>query len=79
MTPADVGFEFMMNALRLNDGFETHLFAERTGLPLSVIEAQLTLVQRKGWIEVTNTHIRATEQGQRYLNDVLELFLPADR
>ena len=79
LTPADVGFEFMMNALRLNDGFETRLFAERTGLPLSVVEAQLTLAQRKGWIEVTNTHIRATEQGQRYLNDVLELFLPADR
>ncbi len=79
LTPADVGFEFMMNALRLNEGFETRLFAERTGLPLSVVEAPLTLAQRKGWIEVTSAHIRATEQGQRYLNDVLEVFLPADR
>ena len=79
LAPADVGFEFMMNALRLNEGFETRLFAERTGLPLSVVEAQLTLAQRKGWIEVTDTHIRASELGQRYLNDVLEIFLPADR
>jgi oxygen-independent coproporphyrinogen-3 oxidase len=76
LTPADAGFEFMMNALRLNDGFEIRLFAERTGLTLSVIEVQLTLAQRKGWIEVTSTHIRATEHGRRYLNDVLEGFLP---
>jgi len=76
LTPADAGFEFMMNALRLNDGFEMRLFAERTGLPLSVVEAPLALAQRKGWIEVTSTHIRATEQGRRYLNDVLEAFLP---
>lgn len=79
LTPADAGFEFMMNALRLNDGFATRLFTERTGLPLSVIEAQLMSAQRKGWIDVTSTHIRATQQGLRYLNDVLEGFLPAGR
>ena len=79
LTLADVGFEFMMNALRLNDGFETRLFTERTGLPLSVVEAQLMHAQRKGWIETTHTHIRATQQGLRYLNDVLEGFLPAGR
>ncbi len=79
LSPADVGFEFMMNALRLNDGFEIRLFAERTGLPMSVVEAPLLLAQSKGWIDVGSTHIRATEQGQRYLNDVLEVFLPAVR
>ncbi len=79
LTPADAGFEFMMNALRLNDGFETRLFAERTGLPLSVVEAPLALAQRRGWIDIGGSHIRATTLGQRYLNDVLELFLPADQ
>ncbi len=79
LAPADVGFEFMMNALRLNDGFETRLFTERTGLPLSVVETQLMLAQRKGWIDVTRTHIRTTGLGQRYLNDVLEIFLPTEQ
>lgn len=79
LTPADAGFEFMMNALRLNDGFEIRLFTERTGLPLSIVEGPLSLARRKGWIEVTSTQIRATQQGLRYLNDVLEGFLPAAR
>ena len=72
----DVGLEFMMNALRLNEGFATPLFYERTGQPLSIIEAPLRRAQDKGLLEWTVERIRASENGRRYLNELLEMFLP---
>lgn len=72
----DLGFEFMMNALRLVDGFEVSLFQERTGLPMTLIERPLRQAEEKGLIERDFLRIRPTELGQRFLNDLLELFLP---
>ena len=73
----DLGFEFMMNALRLNGGFAVSLFKERTGLPISAIERQLALAESRGLIERDHQRIAPTLLGQRYLNDLLQFFLPA--
>ncbi|MCU0898586.1 MAG: radical SAM family heme chaperone HemW [Burkholderiales bacterium] len=75
LTRTELPFEFMMNAMRLAAGFETALFAERTGLPVSVAEAPLALAEAKGLIERDALRIRPTERGRRFLNDLLELFL----
>ncbi len=77
LSRADAGFEFMLNALRLVEGFPSALFAERTGLPIRTVEAPLRCAEERGWIEWTLSDIRPTATGQRYLNDLLELFLPA--
>lgn len=76
LSPNDAAFEFMLNALRLNGGFATHLFTERTGLPLSCIEQPLRQAEQRGLIECDALAIRPTELGRRYLNDLTELFLP---
>lgn len=72
---ADLGFEFMMNALRLTGGFETRLFTERTGLPLQAISMRLAEASKKGLITQNLNHIKPTLLGQRYLNNLLEIFL----
>ena len=71
----DLIFEFMMNALRLNDGFKKKLFFDRTNIELKEIEDELDIAQDKGHIEVTNDMIKPTLQGQNYLNDLLQIFL----
>ncbi len=71
----DVGLEFMMNALRLNDGFAPPLFLERTGQPISVVEAPLRRAQELELLDWTAERIRPTEKGRLYLNELLELFL----
>jgi oxygen-independent coproporphyrinogen-3 oxidase len=65
----------MMNALRLNDGFAPALYAERTGLTLAGIQAQLDEAGRRGLLEVGVERIAPTERGRRFLNDLLEIFL----
>ena len=72
---ADLGFEFMMNALRLTGGFETKLFSERTGMPVQAISMGLAEASKKGLITQNTQSIQPTLLGQRYLNDLLELFL----
>jgi oxygen-independent coproporphyrinogen-3 oxidase len=79
LTPAEAGFEFMLNALRLTDGFETGLFHQRTGLPLDSVEPALERAAGKGLIERTAEHVRPTETGRRFLNDLQALFLPEER
>jgi oxygen-independent coproporphyrinogen-3 oxidase len=71
----DLPFEFMMNALRLTDGFEIALFSERTGLSLSSIQRELAQAEQQGLIERAVTTLRPTLKGQRFLNDLLTLFL----
>jgi putative oxygen-independent coproporphyrinogen III oxidase len=71
----DLGFEFMMNALRLTEGFETPLFEERTGLPLSAVKEPLAEAESKGLITWDVARIAPTLRGQRYLNELLQLFL----
>ncbi|NWK77201.1 radical SAM family heme chaperone HemW [Aquitalea sp. LB_tupeE] len=71
----ELPFEFMMNLLRLTGGFETRLFTERTGLPVSCIRNELQQAIQQGLLEQDATTIRPTLQGQRFLNDLLTLFL----
>lgn len=75
----DLPFEFMMNLLRLTGGFETRLFQERTGLPLSAIQQPLAEAEAQGLIERDLRAIAPTLKGQRFLNDLLTLFLPSAR
>jgi len=75
---ADLAFEFMLNALRLVDGFALNLFSERTGLPLSAIETALQTAQQKGLITLEGALVRPTALGFDWLNDLQALFLPAD-
>ncbi len=72
----DLPFEFMMNALRLTQGFPVALFRDRTGVPISIIEGQLAQAESRGLIERDHLTVRPTELGRRFLNDLLELFLP---
>ena len=74
---ADLPFEFMLNALRLRDGFGLGQFSERTGLPMSAILAGLDDAQRKGLIERDLARVRPTVRGFDFLNDLQALFLPA--
>lgn len=76
LTPADAAFEFMLNALRLTEGFPLRLFMERTGLPLSVIEPPLKQAEERGLLEWNVQGVRPTAQGRLYLNDLTALFLP---
>ncbi len=71
----DLGFEFMLNALRLNGGFEANLFAERTGLALNSIEEALNQAEKKGLLYRDHRIIRPTELGRRFLNDLQQMFL----
>lgn len=76
LIPEDRGFEFMMNALRLTGGFETSLFQERTGLPISAIKKPLDEAEQRLLIVRNNLHINPTVLGRRFLNDLLQIFLP---
>jgi oxygen-independent coproporphyrinogen-3 oxidase len=71
----DLAFEFMMNALRLNEGFDEALFQERTSLPLLLIRRELEQAERRGLLLRGAGRIAPTLQGRRFLNDLLEIFL----
>lgn len=73
---ADLPFEFMMNAMRLVDGFPLHLFSERTGLSLITILKQLEVLEAQGLIIRDHRHLQPTLKGQRFLNTLLQQFLP---
>ncbi|QOJ19618.1 MAG: oxygen-independent coproporphyrinogen III oxidase-like protein [Gammaproteobacteria bacterium] len=76
LTPADRGFEFMMNALRLTGGFDTALFQERTGLPIRAVQQQLDEAEQRGLLVHDHLRIKPTILGRRFLNDLLQIFLP---
>jgi coproporphyrinogen III oxidase-like Fe-S oxidoreductase len=65
----------MMNALRLVDGVDLDLFEARTGLPLHVVKKELAEAESRGLIERDHKHLRPTLKGQRFLNDLLQVFL----
>jgi len=73
---AEVGFEFMLNALRLTDGVPASLFVERTGFPLTLVRLELDHAERRGLIERDHLYIKPTLLGRRFLNDLQALFLP---
>jgi putative oxygen-independent coproporphyrinogen III oxidase len=73
----EMGFEFMLNALRLTEGVPVPLFAERTGFPLTLVEQPLEEAERRGLIERDHVNIRPTPLGRRFLNDLQSVFLPS--
>ncbi|MGH8743334.1 MAG: radical SAM family heme chaperone HemW, partial [Burkholderiales bacterium] len=76
ISPSELGFEFMMNALRLIEGFPAVLFEERTGLPISSVQRELDEAVRRGLIARDRQNIAPSLRGQRFLNDLLQIFLP---
>jgi oxygen-independent coproporphyrinogen-3 oxidase len=74
---ADLPFEYMLNALRLKEGFALQDFADRTGLPLSAIQQGLNEAEQKGLIERDFARVRPTERGFDFLSDLQALFLAA--
>ncbi len=72
---ADLRLEFMLNALRLPAGVSVHRFSERTGLSLARLEPALALARKRGLLADDAAAIRPTAWGQRFLNDLLELFM----
>jgi len=76
ISPGELAFEFMLNALRLVEGFPLTLFGERTGLPISSIEPRLKEAESRGLIERDWRRIRPSEHGRLFLNELLEQFLP---
>jgi putative oxygen-independent coproporphyrinogen III oxidase len=72
---ADLPFEFMLNALRLNDGFSNELFEARTGLSQAAFELGMSKGRTKGLIEAVHNGWKPTDLGRRFLNDLQEGFL----
>jgi oxygen-independent coproporphyrinogen-3 oxidase len=68
----------MMNALRLAEGFDVGTFADRTGLPITVAGKALAAAEAKGLVSRDHLRIRPTDLGRRFLNDLLQLFLPEE-
>ena len=74
---ADLPFEFMLNALRLKAGFSLSHFTERTGLPMSSIEAGLALAVSRGLVTRDLSAVVPTTRGFDFLTDLQSMFLPA--
>jgi putative oxygen-independent coproporphyrinogen III oxidase len=72
----EIPFEFMMNALRLANGFAIDLFAARAGIPLNAAFEALAHAERRGLIVRDHQRIAPTALGRRFLNDLLQIFLP---
>ena len=72
---AELPFEFMLNALRLKDGFKLQDFVEKTGLPFTAIAQGLEEAERKGLIERDFVRVKPTVRGFDFLNDLQSLFL----
>jgi putative oxygen-independent coproporphyrinogen III oxidase len=75
VTPTELPFEYMLNALRLIDGVPVDDFPARTGLPFQQIAARLAEGRRRGWLETDPQRLGTTPLGQRFLNDVIASFL----
>lgn len=76
VSQADLPFEFMLNALRLTQGFPSTLFAERTGLPLIKLASALRRAEQQDLVRCTLENIAPSPRGQRFLNELLQLFMP---
>ena len=71
---SELALEFMMNALRLNNGIARQLFTQRTGLDDSAIADKVNTLQQQGLLENNSERLKATPMGQRFLNSVLANF-----
>ncbi len=75
VAPGELGFEFMLNALRLSEGVPSALFAERTGVPLASISREIGVAAHRGLLDPDPSVLRATPLGRRFLNELVALFL----
>jgi len=71
----DLGLEFLMNALRLQQGFDTGLLSQRTGIAFNTLEKGLQAAQQQGLLELQHDQLKTSQRGQFFLNEILELFL----
>ena len=69
-------FEFMMNALRLIEGFHPEAFYARTGMPIVAAQHQLKIAEQMELISWDHDRIQPTDLGRKFLNDLLQIFLP---
>ncbi|MDD1506400.1 radical SAM family heme chaperone HemW [Pseudomonas sp. CNPSo 3701] len=76
LTAEELPFEFLMNVLRLSDGCSAELFGQRTGLPLEQLAEAREQAQRRGLLQADPARLVATREGQLFLNDLLQYFLP---
>jgi putative oxygen-independent coproporphyrinogen III oxidase len=76
LTPSELPFEFLMNVLRLNDGAASALFTQRTGLPLSLLSDARKNAEQRGLLLRDPARLTASREGQLFLNDLLQYFLP---
>lgn len=76
LSAEELPFEFLMNVLRLSDGSAAELFSQRTGLPLQQLAAARAQAQRRGLLQKDPARLTATREGQLFLNDLLQYFLP---
>jgi len=76
VAPADLPFEFAMNALRLNEGFFLPQFEQRTGLPAASLDGPLSVASGRGLIEREGQQVRPSRRGRELLNQLTGLFLP---
>jgi putative oxygen-independent coproporphyrinogen III oxidase len=74
----ELGFEFLLNALRLEKGFTKELFKQRTGLSIDTLEPTLSEHIEKQWLTETRSSIKCSETGYRFLDQLLTEYLPAD-
>ena len=75
ITAEELPFEFMMNALRINQGVAAQLYPERTGLALQDIQEELEGLRHKGLMQAESERLACTAHGHHFLNSVLEEFL----
>ena len=75
VSTGELPFEYMMNTLRLTEGFAVREFVERTGLQLSAADKALNAAESKGLITRDHLRITPTERGRLFLNELLQLFL----
>ena len=75
VTRADLPFEYMLNALRLTDGFKLQDFSDRTGLAITAIQKGLAQAEAKGLIERDFVQVKPTTHGMDFLSDLQSLFL----
>jgi oxygen-independent coproporphyrinogen-3 oxidase len=78
VAPAQRPFEFMLNALRLLDGFAAPQFELATGLPWRTVWPTLERLSQRGLVAIEGERVRPTSSGLQYLNDLLVEFLPSE-
>jgi oxygen-independent coproporphyrinogen-3 oxidase len=76
LVTADIIFEFMLNALRLQAGFPLSLFTERTGLAVELLSNRLQQSIQRGLLEINDDWVKPSALGWQFLNTTIRLFLP---